>query len=512
MMTITFFITMIIPILFSYLIDDIVMNKNFNQLSTWLVITLPIAVVGTVMEYYFIQYIPIKIGISNSFLLQKNSLNSILHMNQTLYSKNDKGYYYNVNMNSCSSYGDIHEEVHLNLFSNIIFVSIILIFVTYINRIFGLFFFIYGIILVIISIFEAKPLYELQKNAMVVQDVYLSDLRNIIENKNNINSLHTEHFFQNLFEKSVNKYQVFLLKYKFFMFLGQYAPKGINQIFNIIFLFVAALLVQKSQITPGVMLMGYQYLGYIVTPITDICGILMRYKSNKIHIERVDQLEEDAVLEKENEPYKTQKDLLFKANKFDFYKGDNNKEDYLYHIEDLGLKINGLYIIKGENGSGKSMLLNLMFGNISPKNCNGEFSLYHKIEETAFLTYPTFTINGNIEENLFGIPYNKELEKILNIDYKDKEITSNPINLSYGQQQKLALMRIFGTNAPILFLDEPLSNLDAETQKRVIDYLKLLKGKKTLLVVMHSNELDEYADAILQINNQIMECMNNSIE
>ncbi len=42
-------------------------------------------------------------------------------------------------------------------------------------------------------------------------------------------------------------------------------------------------------------------------------------------------------------------------------------------------------------------------------------------------------------------------------------------------------MRLFGTDEPTLFLDEPLSNLDTETQQHLIQYIKSLKGKRQYL-------------------------------
>lgn len=158
-----------------------------------------------------------------------------------------------------------------------------------------------------------------------------------------------------------------------------------------------------------------------------------------------------------------------------------------------------MYIVKGENGSGKSMLLNLMLGNVSCKNSEGKISLAKEMDKTAFLTYPFFAINGNFEDNLCDIPKNEELIRLLKIDFEDKEITSNPINLSYGQQQKLALLRVLGLDAPILFLDEPLSNLDVETQKNLVEYVSSLKGKKTIIIIMHSDEFDDIADGIIRI-------------
>ena len=161
-------------------------------------------------------------------------------------------------------------------------------------------------------------------------------------------------------------------------------------------------------------------------------------------------------------------------------------------------------MIKGENGSGKSMLLNLMLGNVSPKESKGRLSVAKDMDAAAMLTYPFFAINGSFKDNLYGIHEDKGLGEMLRVDFAGKEITANPVNLSYGQQQKLALMRVLGTDAPILFLDEPLSKLDVETQEAVVRYIVQLKGKKSILVVMHGDELDREADGVIMIKGHKM--------
>lgn len=498
LMTITFIINMSLPLLFAYLIDDILVSGNFDMLLQWFLVTFIVAVVSMVMKFFFTNYNPVKIGIQNTFKLEEKSLTNILKMNQTIYSSKDKGYYYNLCENSTGAYGDLHEELHLNMVSNLIYIVGMLLFVTYVNPVFGIFFAVYGVLLVIVVIKSAKPLYHMQKDILEVQDNYLMNMRNIIENKGGINALHTEGFFHGKFKSAMLAYEKHILKFRFYEYLCHYLPDVANQICNIGFLFVAALLVMKGEITAGVLVMGYQYMGYFAVPIATVCSIAMRYRSNKVHVERVDGLEADAHAEKENESFKKEDGQIISAEEFDFYKGESS-EDFLYHIDKIELKKNGLYVIKGENGSGKSMLLNLMLGNVSAEYSKGHISVDKNIDEAAMLTYPFFAINGSFADNLYGLAADKELAELLRVDFMDKEITANPVNLSYGQQQKLALMRVFGTDAPILFLDEPLSNLDVETQEKVVQHIAELKGKKSILVVMHSGELDRIADGIVEI-------------
>ncbi len=486
------------------LLHDIILAGEYSLLGRWFLAAFAVTVVGMCMNFYFVNYMPVRIGVSNTFKIMSQSLKNILHLNQPIYAKKDKGYYYNLCQNSTGAYGDLHEELRLNLVSNIIYVAGILAFITYIHWSFGIFFAVYGVVLAIISVNGAKPLYTMQKDILEVQDGYWSKQRNIIENKGGINALHAEDFFEFSFESTSDKYEKHVLKYRFFEYLCQYLPSFANQISNIAFLLMAAYLVMRGSITTGTLIMGYQYIGYFAAPISTICSILMRAKSNRVHIERVDELEEESQAENENIAHATQRELLADIRDVDFAIG-SGEEKFLYHIDRLQLKKNGLYVIKGENGSGKSMFMNLLLGNVSYENVKGEFTISEDINRTAFLTYPIFTVNGSFEDNLFGIEEDNALADILRIDFADKEISESPINLSYGQQQKLALMRVFGLNAPIVFLDEPLSNLDVETQEALISYICELKGKKTILAVMHSDELDGVADGVIEIHDKRME-------
>lgn len=470
MMTLTSFLTLLIPKLLSYLIDDILMANNKEKILPWFMITFGVTSLLMIMKFYFITYNPIKIGIKNTFRLQIKAAKDILNMNQSVYADEDKGYYYNVCSNSCAAYGDLYEEIHLNLISCFIYVCGILAVVFMTNIYLGIFFIVYGIVLIIVSLNISKPLFDMQKNVMVKQDRYLNGIRNIIENKIGINALHREKFFADEYKQNIVPYEKHVLRYRFLECLCRQAPNILDQVCLVVFLFIGGNLVLNQQISIGEFLMMYQYMAYFSDPITTACAILMRYRANMVHVARIDKLSDDAKIPKETKKYMTNTENLFFTEKYDFYKG-KEKTDFLFHIDKLKIK-------------------------------KGGFILTDEMDEAAFLTYPIFTVDGDFMKNMYEIPIDKELMHLLQVDFSDKEILSNPVNLSYGQQQKLALLRVFGLNSPILFLDEPLSNLDKKTQENVVAYIRKLKGEKTILVVMHSDELDEAADSVIYIENK----------
>ena len=76
-----------------------------------------------------------------------------------------------------------------------------------------------------------------------------------------------------------------------------------------------------------------------------------------------------------------------------------------------------------------------------------------------------------------------------------------PVQLSGGEQQRIALARAFITQPPILMADEPTGNLDSANGQHVLDLLVQLnrEEKTTLILVTHDRNLAEYADRIITL-------------
>lgn len=76
-----------------------------------------------------------------------------------------------------------------------------------------------------------------------------------------------------------------------------------------------------------------------------------------------------------------------------------------------------------------------------------------------------------------------------------------PVQLSGGEQQRIALARAFSNQPSILFADEPTGNLDAETSDKVVDLLFGLNREigTTLILVTHNQELAAQTQRIIRI-------------
>ncbi len=66
--------------------------------------------------------------------------------------------------------------------------------------------------------------------------------------------------------------------------------------------------------------------------------------------------------------------------------------------------------------------------------------------------------------------------------------------LSMGQWQRIALARALATDSPVLLLDEPAAWLDADARHHLAETLITLQPQKIILLVTHSQNLDEKMD------------------
>jgi ATP-binding cassette subfamily B protein len=81
----------------------------------------------------------------------------------------------------------------------------------------------------------------------------------------------------------------------------------------------------------------------------------------------------------------------------------------------------------------------------------------------------------------------------------DTIVGEKGVILSGGQKQRIGLARAFLSDAPVLLLDDPISQVDGETAEEIVSGLKALAGTKSLLVVSHRLSAVQFADHIITL-------------
>ena len=160
-------------------------------------------------------------------------------------------------------------------------------------------------------------------------------------------------------------------------------------------------------------------------------------------------------------------------------------ENKLFH--NLSFEINsgeGLHI-KGGNGSGKSTLLRIILGVTSPSK--GLIQSYDQDLKISYLGHKNAIKNyltpvENLELLFGGDELNVAFEWLnsFGLSHLQDELTAS---LSFGQQKKLALIRVLAQSSDLLVLDEPFVGLDQTTADQINSFLaqKISQGVGLIL-------------------------------
>lgn len=94
---------------------------------------------------------------------------------------------------------------------------------------------------------------------------------------------------------------------------------------------------------------------------------------------------------------------------------------------------------------------------------------------------------------------NKAIELLKSVGLGER-IDHFPKELSGGEQQRVAIARALANNPHIILVDEPIGNLDAKMEKEIfITLKKLSQNGKCVIVVSHSDYVNDFADTIYEI-------------
>lgn len=174
----------------------------------------------------------------------------------------------------------------------------------------------------------------------------------------------------------------------------------------------------------------------------------------------------------------------------------------------LNLHINnGDHIaVVGKSGSGKSTLTSLLLAFVRPSEGNiyidgndiSTMRLCDLRRQIGIVQQRVYIFNGTIRENLLYGKLNATEEELINacrqahiydfILSLDKQLDTVVgecgVSLSGGQAQRIAIARIILKNPPIIIFDESTSALDSKTESSILDQWDLFTDK-TLIVISH---------------------------
>jgi ABC-type multidrug transport system ATPase subunit len=186
-------------------------------------------------------------------------------------------------------------------------------------------------------------------------------------------------------------------------------------------------------------------------------------------------------------------------------------------LEDVSftVKSGSITAVTGENGVGKSTLLNIIIGLVKPDKGTIRISENFGFCPQEPLLFPRLTVNENLEyfRTAYGFKvYEKDrqgtrFEELLKEfdfwGYRNKKVNL----LSGGTRQKLNLVISLLHNPDLMILDEPYASLDWNTYKNFWKYAEERKQEgKSILIVSHFMYNQDMIDELYVIKDYKLVC------
>lgn len=222
------------------------------------------------------------------------------------------------------------------------------------------------------------------------------------------------------------------------------------------------------------------------------------------------------------------------SKKFSFYRTIEFKDVWFNYakgqniVSSLNLSVNKGQMVGliGPSGAGKTTIVDLFLRLLRPQqgqllidgNNADEIDKKSWRENIGYVSQDIFLINDTIENNIrfydSMINHGRAIEaaKLANIyDFIEtlpegfqSVVGERGIELSAGQRQRIVLARILARKPSILVLDEATSALDNESEHKIQESIKNLKGKLTIFIIAHRLSTVMHTDKIFTLNNGVI--------
>lgn len=177
----------------------------------------------------------------------------------------------------------------------------------------------------------------------------------------------------------------------------------------------------------------------------------------------------------------------------------------------------------GPSGSGKSTLVDIFLGLLAPDagqvimdSDNIQENLRNWQDQIGYVPQSIYLTDDTLRRNVaFGLP-NDQIDDIAVMsavraaqldgfvaglpDGLETIVGERGVRLSGGQRQRIGIARALYHDPDVLVLDEATSSLDNETERGVMDAVKILRGKKTVVIVAHRLSTVEHCDRLYRLD------------
>jgi ATP-binding cassette, subfamily B, bacterial len=280
------------------------------------------------------------------------------------------------------------------------------------------------------------------------------------------------------------------------------------------------LLVQRGELTTGVLIVFLMYLKKTYKPLKDLSKMANTLSKASVSFDRVQEVigVESGIHDSPTAVPAPAFNGLVEFDNITF--GYEKDRDILKNVS-LRIEPGQVAAIVGPSGMGKSTIASLLPRFFDPSEgavkIDGhdirEFTLKSLRDQISFVLQDSLLFRGTIWENLcYGKPDADPMATIEAAQMANAHdfimalpqgygtmVAERGTTLSGGQRRRIAIARAIVRNTPILILDEPTTGLDAASEFTVTEALERLMKGRTCIVVAHHLDTIRRADIIFVV-------------
>jgi len=295
----------------------------------------------------------------------------------------------------------------------------------------------------------------------------------------------------------------------------------INQVKNILIIFIAAKSVVDGDMTLGALVAIQYIIGQLNSPLNEFIGFIRAGQDAKISLERLGEIHNKEEEEEGREIFKNyelpQNKNITISNLAFHYEGP--KSPRVLNNINLVIPHNKITAIVGASGSGKTTLLKLILGFYPPYKGRieiggislNQFSMEMWRSNCGVVMQDGFIFSDTIANNIAVGEDFADKDKLLHAvktanieDYIEElpiryntKIGQEGVGLSQGQKQRILIARAVYKNPAFLLFDEATNSLDANNEKVILQNLNAFFQGKTVITVAHRLSTVKNADQIV---------------
>lgn len=467
-----------------------------------------------------LSYFNMKVDIS----LFLNSFKRILLLPYNYYKNKTTGEIIS-RVNDLSYIKQIISQLLTTVFLDIVLLLFSLVCLYFINsKMFVISFFIailYMIIIFIYPRFIKTKIYESQAEVAKVNSYLVESISGL----ETIKGLRCEKMVNDRLESYYTKAQATIFDYNIISNGVLFLKDFIFYVGVLLINYVGCVDVMNGNFTVGSLLTFNTILGYFLNPLQNFIDLADDYvyvkgvfkRANGLYEVKLDDLESKNGLRVEG-------DISFNNLDFSF----NGKDQILKSIK-IEFKAKEKILLLGNSGSGKSTLLKILYKYYDVSRgmvlVNGidinDFSISDIRDDIIYVSQNETLYTGSIKDNILlnrDIDYKDFLDMCcyLEVDNIIKDnllgydflLEENGANISGGERQRIILARALFKKGNIILIDEGLSQMDIDLERRVLKRIFSIFKDKMIIVVSHRfNNMDLYDKVFKLKDGMVDDCL-----